>query len=179
MPASGQARWGWHRLSPRWADRIVADAHVCPGDLVVDIGAGTGALTAALVAAGARVIAVELHPRRIDVLRARFANDPVTVVRADATDLRLPRHPFRVVANPPFGATTAILRRLLAPGSRLVAADVVLPHWVGRRWALGGAPGAGRWGRDHVVGLGPRIPRAAFTPPATADCTTLVIRRRP
>lgn len=179
MPASGQARWGWHRLSPRWADRIVADAHVCPGDLVVDIGAGTGALTAALVAAGARVIAVELHPRRIDVLRARFADDPVTVVRADATDLRLPRHPFRVVANPPFGATTAILRRLLAPGSRLVAADVVLPHWVGRRWALGGAPGAGRWGRDHVVGLGPRIPRAAFTPPATADCTTLVIRRRP
>jgi hypothetical protein len=55
----------------------------------------------------------------------------------------------------------------------------VLPHWVGRRWALGGAPGAGRWGRDHVVGLGPRIPRAAFTPRATADCTTLVIRRRP
>ncbi len=179
MPAAAQARWGWHRLSPRWADRIVADAHVSPGDLVVDIGAGNGALTAPLVAAGARVIAVELHPQRIDVLRARFAHDPVTVVRADATDLGLPRRPFRVVANPPFAATTAILRRLLAPGSRLVAADVVLPHWVARRWALGGAPGAGRWGRDHVVGLGPRIPRAAFTPHATADCTTLVIRRRP
>ena len=144
----------------------------------MDIGAGTGALTASLVAAGARVIAVELHPQRIAVLRARFAHDPVTVVRADAADLRLPRRPFRVVANPPFAATTAILRRLLGPGSRLVAADLVLPHWVGRRWALGKAPGAGRWSHDHTVGLGPRIPRAAFTPHATANCVTLVIRQR-
>jgi 23S rRNA (adenine-N6)-dimethyltransferase len=177
MPASGQARWGWHRLSPLWADQIVADAQVSSGDLVVDIGAGTGALTASLIAAGARVIAVELHPQRIEVLRERFAHDRVTVVRADAADLRLPRCPFRVVANPPFAATTAILRRLLAPGSRLVAADLVLPQWVGRRWASGKAPGAGRWRRDHTVGLGARVPRAAFTPHATADCTTLVIRR--
>jgi len=178
VPASAHARWGWHRLSPRWADRIVADAQVSPGDLVIDIGAGTGALTASLVAAGARVIAVELHPQRIDALRTRFAHDPVTVVRADAADLRLPRRPFRVVANPPFAAATAIMRRLLAPGSRLVAADVVLPHWVGRRWALGQAPGAGRWSRGHMIELGSRIPRAAFTPHAAADCTTLVIRRR-
>jgi 23S rRNA (adenine-N6)-dimethyltransferase len=178
VPASGHARWGWHRLSSRWADRIVAEARVSPGDLVVDIGAGTGALTASLVAAGARVIAVELHPQRIDALRTRFAGGPVTVVRADAAHLRLPRRPFRVVANPPFAASTAILRRLLAPGSRLVAADVVLPHWVGRRWALGNAPGAGRWSSSHVIGLGSRIPRAAFTPHAAADCTTLVIRRR-
>jgi 23S rRNA (adenine-N6)-dimethyltransferase len=176
--ASGHARWGWHRLSRRWADQIVADAQISPGDLVVDIGAGTGVLTASLVAAGARVIAVELHPQRIDALRQRFADDPVAVVRADAADLRLPRRPFRVVANPPFAASTAILRRLMAPGSRLLAADVVLPQWAGRRWASGNAPGAGRWRRDHTIGLGPRIPRAAFTPHATADCTTLVIRRR-
>jgi 23S rRNA (adenine-N6)-dimethyltransferase len=178
VPASGQARWGWHRLSRGWADRIVAEAQVSPDDLVVDIGAGTGALTASLVAAGARVIAVELHPRRIEALRKRFADDPVTVVRADAIDLRMPRRPFRVVANPPFAATTAIMRRLLAPGSRLVAADLVLPQWVGQRWALGRAPGAGRWGSHHAVRLGSRIPRAAFTPHATVDCATLIIRRR-
>jgi len=114
----------------------------------------------------------------VAVLRRRFAGDPVTVVRADATDLRLPRRPFRVVANPPFGATTAIMRRLLAPGSRLVAVDLVLPPGIARRWATGQAPGAGRWTCDYVVGLGRRIPRSAFTPRPAIDCTTLVIRRR-
>lgn len=178
MPASAPVRWGWHRLSSRWAEQVVADARVAPGDLVVDIGAGTGALTAPLVAAGARVIAVELHPGRVAALRRRFSDDPVTVVRADATDLWLPRRPFRVVANPPFAATTALLKRLLAPGSRLVAADLVLPRPLARRWAAGTAPGAGRWAQEHGVALGRRIPRAAFTPCAPADCTMLVIRRR-
>lgn len=128
MPASGNARWGWHRLAPSWAEQVVADAGVEPCDLVVDIGACTGAVTAPLVAAGARVIAVELHPRRLAVLRDRFAYDDVTVVRADAADLRLPRSPFRVVANPPFALTSQILKRLLAPGSRLVRGDLVVQH---------------------------------------------------
>lgn len=178
MPASGHAPWGWHRLAPAWAERLVAEAGVAPGDLVLDIGAGTGALTGPLVAAGARVIAVELHPRRHAALRERFAGDGVTVVRADAADLRLPRRPFRVVASPPFAVTGAILRRLLAPGSRLVRADLVLQHAAARRWASGRAPGAGRWRRDYAVRTGRRIPRRAFTPPPAVDCTTLVVTRR-
>ena len=109
MPASGYTRWGWHRLDATWADRLVADAGISPGDLVVDIGAGTGAVTAPLVAAGARVIAVELHPRRVAQLRERFDGEDVTVVRADAADLRLPRRPFRVVANPPFACSSALV----------------------------------------------------------------------
>lgn len=178
MPASGNTPWGWHRLAPVWADRLVADAGIRPGDLVLDIGAGTGAVTAALVAAGARVVAVELHPRRLAVLRERFAGDDVTVVRADAADLRLPRRPFRVVASPPFAITSKVLRRLLAPGSRLVCADLVVQHATARRWAAGHAPGAGRWRREYATGTGRRIPRRAFTPPPAVDCTTLVISRR-
>jgi 23S rRNA (adenine-N6)-dimethyltransferase len=171
-------RWGWHQLDDRWAARLVADAAVRPGTLVLDVGAGHGAVTAALVAVGARVVAIELHPRRLAVLRERFADAPVTVVRADLTDLRLPRSPFAVVANPPFAATTGLLRRLLSPGSRLVAADLVLPRHEAARWVAGRAPGAGRWRSAYVLSPGRTLPPHAFSPAAPGLTRTLVIRRR-
>lgn len=178
MSGERARRWGWHQLTGRWAERIVAEAGIRPGELVLDVGAGTGALTEPLVAAGARVIAIELHPDRLDHLRERFAGSRVTVVKADAGSLRLPRRPFRVVANPPFAVTSPLLRRLLAPGSRMVAADLVLPRPAVQRWVSGRAPGAGRWQVSHRVVPGPRLPRSAFVPPAPVDCQALVIRRR-
>jgi 23S rRNA (adenine-N6)-dimethyltransferase len=178
VPAPTRAGWGWHRLAEHWADRIVAGAGVGAGDLVLDIGAGGGALTESLTRAGARVIAFELHPGRVEHLRRRFRDAPVTVVRADVADLLLPRRPFRVVSNPPFALTTQLMRRLLAPGSRLVAADVILQRAAARRWASGSAPGAGRWLREFDARLGSTVPRHAFAPPPAVDASVLVIRRR-
>lgn len=178
MSAESGARWGWHQLDSKWAERLVADSQIGAGDLVLDIGAGTGAITSALVTRGARVVAVELHPQRAAVLKQRFTADPVKVVVADASDLRLPRYPFKVVANPPFAITTAVLGRLVAPGSRLIRADVVVPWHVARRWSAGRGPGAGRWLRQFEVGTGIPLPRSAFRPPPPNGVAVLVIRRR-
>jgi 23S rRNA (adenine-N6)-dimethyltransferase len=200
VPASGQpgaarASWGWHRLADDWAERVVAAARVRPGELVLDIGAGQGALTGPLVRAGARVIAVELHPGRAEALRRRFgiasgdgstdgtsgasSNDRassngsgITVVQADAASLRLPRQPFRVVASPPYGITADLLSLLLAPGSRLVAADLVLQRAAVRRYAA-------RRVRGIRMTQGLAVPRRAFTPSPLVDSAVLVIRRQP
>jgi len=147
------------------------------GDLVLDVGAGLGALTAPLVDRGARVVAIELHPRRAQALRDRFGH-AVTVVQTDARDLRLPRRPYSVVANPPFTVTAALLRRVLQPGSRLVAAHLVLQDQAARRWSSPGAPAHPRWSRTFVATTAFAVPRRAFRPPPQVDGRVLMIRRR-
>jgi 23S rRNA (adenine-N6)-dimethyltransferase len=172
-----RTRWGWHRLDSRWAERLIDEAGIGPGDLVLDVGAGTGALTRPLVNRGARVIAFELHPTRARDLRRAFAKDNVTVVQADGANLRLPRRPFRVVSNPPFGISVALLRRLTAPGSRLIRADVIVPWHVAERWVHGAPPGANRWRREFQCSLGRPTPRSAFSPPPPNRVSVLIIRR--
>lgn len=172
-----RTRWGWHRLDSRWAERLIENAGITSGDLVLDIGAGTGALTRPLVNRGARVIAIELHPSRANDLRRDFAKDEVTVVQVDAADVRLPRRPFRVVSNPPFGISVALLRRLTAPGSRLIRADVIVPWHVAERWVYGTPQGANRWREEFQCSLGRPIPRTAFSPPPPNGVSVLVIKR--
>jgi 23S rRNA (adenine-N6)-dimethyltransferase len=163
--------WGWYRLDRSWAERLVAESGVRRGDLVLDVGAGDGALTAPLLAAGARVIAIELHPGRAAGLRRRFGDD-VRVVEADAGDLRLPRRPFRVVANPPWAITDSLLRRLLHPSSRLQRADLLLKRAVTRRLTeLGSVHG-------HRLRAGPTVPRRAFRPAPPTDGRVLVVDGR-
>jgi len=173
-----QPAWGWHRLAEEWAGKVVAEAGVRPGELVLDIGAGRGALAAPLLEAGARVIAVERHPGRAAYLRQRFAGRDVVVVEGDALAMRLPRRAFRVVASPPYSVTTPLLRLLLAPGSPLTAADLVLQRAAARRFCAGGPRGAGRVDRRWELRMGLPLPRRAFMPPPRVDSVVLVARRR-
>jgi 23S rRNA (adenine-N6)-dimethyltransferase len=173
--AAGTRReWGWHPLRPEWARRVVDAAGVRRGDLVLDLGAGHGALTAPLLDAGARVVAVELHPRRAAVLRERFADPALRVVRTDLRDLRLPRRPFRVVASPPSQLTTEVVRLLLG-SDLLLGADLVLQRGAVRR--LLERPPRARHARRFTLEPGLAVPRQAFRPSPRVDSRVLRIRR--
>jgi len=179
--AGGRTARGQHLLRPPWADRLVADAAIAPGELVVDLGAGCGALAGPLLARGARVWAVEVDGRMFDRLRRQHgAHRDVRIIAADARTLDWPRRPFRVVANLPFGGATAILRHLLGGGARaLVRADVVLQWEAARSRASGGRLVAAQWAPWYELRLGRRLPAHAFVPPPAVDGGVLVVVRRP
>ncbi len=173
MPAAGRrGDWSWYQLDPVWAERVVAAAAIRPGDLVVEFGAGTGSLTEHLVGAGARVLAVELHPGRAAALRHRFAGDAVQVLPIDLADFRVPRRPFRVVANPPYRHGRRLVRALTARSSGLRSAHLVLRRDTARSLAET-IPA-----RHFAADLGLTVPRAAFRPRPQVDSVLLSVRRR-
>ena len=159
---------------------LVDGSGVGHGDLVLDIGAGNGLISAALARRGARVQAIERDPALAGRLRAKFATWPsVTVVEADVLAMRLPAERFRVVANIPFGITTQILRRLLDEDG-LARADLIVQAEVARKR---GTRGRGTllnacWEPWFEFGTGARIPATAFRPRPRVDAAVLIVARR-
>ena len=168
---------GQHFLrSSALAADIVRAAGIAPGDVVVDLGAGTGMLTSALARAGAEVVAVELDPALAAALRERFPR----VIEGDARRVPLPCEPFRVVANLPFEGGTEILRRLVEE-AQLVSADVIV-QWelAHKRSAVWPSTALGViWGASFELTLVRRLPPEVFAPPPTVDAAVLRLVRRP
>lgn len=172
-------RLGQNFLRAEVADRIVGDAAILPGEFVIDIGAGAGAFTLALAVRHADVVAIELDPVWADRLRTRLHQ--VRVVNADFLDVALPTRPFRAVGCIPFGATTAILHRLLDdPSLPLIRADLVVQWEVARKRTA--TPPSNListvWAPWWEFRLGRRVPATDFRPVPKVDAAVLSIVRR-
>jgi 23S rRNA (adenine-N6)-dimethyltransferase len=164
------------------ARRIVRAAGVTAGDLVVEIGAGSGVLTRALADEARRVIDIERDPRWASRLERGFAaNKNVDVVVADALHAPLPDEPFRVVANVPFRLTTAVLHRLLDdPAQPCEQVHLLLQKEVANKHARP-APTTLKtltWSPWWRFEAGPEVPASAFDPKPKVDAGLLAAERR-
>lgn len=132
---------------------LVGGLEIAAGSLVVDVGAGRGALT-------------------VPLARAAGVADRVRVVATDLDRLRLPRSPYRVVANPPFGRTSALLRRLLddVEGGP-TRADLVVQREVARKHASRppAALSTASWTPWWEFRLGRAVDRRSFRPVPSVD----------
>ena len=132
-PPRAKKRFGQHFLSDlNILSRIVDAAELQPGESVVEVGPGLGALTEVLAERAARVVAVEVDRDLIAALRDRFRDTPrVKIVECDVL-ARTPGElleagaaaaPYAVVANLPYNIAAPVLRRFLegdVPPRRLV-----------------------------------------------------------
>ncbi|WP_436771603.1 ErmE/ErmH/ErmO/ErmR family 23S rRNA (adenine(2058)-N(6))-methyltransferase [Yinghuangia sp. YIM S09857] len=170
-------------LSRDAARRFVRVAHPAPGALVLEVGAGRGAVTAELARVSGAVVAYELDPRHAAFLRRRFADGPhrVSVVRGDFVAARDPARPFEVVANVPFSRTSDVVAWCLA--ARHLTRATLVTQWEYARKRTGGY---GRWTLrtirtwpTYAWSLAGRIPRAEFRPEPRVDAGILRLTRRP
>jgi 16S rRNA (adenine1518-N6/adenine1519-N6)-dimethyltransferase len=102
--------------------KIAAAAQVTQDDLVLEIGAGPGALTEQLLETGASVVAIEIDTQLIPILSELKQNYPLLkIIEGDVLHLSLEslcasmasQRKIKVVANLPYHITTPILTRLL------------------------------------------------------------------
>jgi len=98
--------------------RIASLAEPSQEDTIVEIGAGLGFLTEELALKAGKVIALEIDPRLLDVLRRRFAGNPGVeivgedVLRYDFSSVS-PGRRIKIVGNVPYHISTPILFHLL------------------------------------------------------------------
>lgn len=104
-------------------DAVVAAADLTGSETVVEVGPGTGLLTRKLAQAAARVVAVELDPAMVRLLRESLADCPnVSLIEGDILAQRpenlVGSEPYLVVANLPYYVATPTVRLFLEAGHR-------------------------------------------------------------
>ncbi len=177
-------------VDPNTVRRVARLAGVGPGDRVVEIGAGLGSLTLALVETGAEVVAVEVDDHLVAALREVVEPHPVRVVHGDALaidwdavlDHPQPGH-WVLVANLPYNVATPLIAELLDRVPAIVRMLVMVQYEVGERLAAGvGDPGygavsvkVGYWATARLAG---HVPPTVFWPEPAVDSALVVIERR-
>ncbi len=175
--------------------RIARLSGVGPGDPVVEIGAGLGALTLALAETGASVTAVEIDRRLVPLLRSQVEPSGVRVVEADALTLDWRElldvvppgangSSWVLVANLPYNVAVPVVLRALDEAPGVQSMLVMVQREVGERLAAG--PGSKAYGAvsvkvayhatARVVG---RVPASVFVPRPAVESALVRVERRP
>lgn len=102
-------------VNPGIVAKIIIAADLSPDDTVLEVGPGTGILTEALAASGARIIAIEKDRRLIQDLEAKFSAAQIEIMEGDVLEFRPAEHglgdgDYKIVANLPYYITSYFLR---------------------------------------------------------------------
>ncbi|MEO8536606.1 MAG: 16S rRNA (adenine(1518)-N(6)/adenine(1519)-N(6))-dimethyltransferase RsmA [Betaproteobacteria bacterium] len=150
-----------HRPRKRFGQNFLADAHYAarivaavdpkPGDNLVEIGPGLGALTGALVERAGHIHAVEIDRDLAARLRERFAADRLSLYEADALqfDFGALGPGLRVVGNLPYNISSPLLFHLAAHDDALADIHVMLQREVVARMTAD--PATADYGRLTVM----------------------------
>lgn len=165
-------------------DAICDAADIKAGEIVLEIGPGTGTLTDRLIERGAEVVALEFDRELIRDLRKKYQNIPSVAIQEG--DIRtydfgtLPNG-YKIVANIPYYLTSQLIRLISESSNPPQTAVLLIQKEVAERVAAG----QGSMSLLSVsaqfywnVTLGREVPAHLFTPPPKVDSQVLILTRR-
>ena len=176
---------GQHWLTDLSALTDITDAaDIAQGDVVVEIGPGSGTLTHLLVRRAKQVIAVEFDAKLARELPRRVKAENLQVVTQDILSFDFSELPagYKVVANIPYYLTSNLIRVMSESLNPPQAAVILIQKEVAERvcakpgnYSLLSVTAQYYW----TVSLGALVPAALFTPPPKVDSQVLIMQFRP
>ena len=105
-------------VDDQFLDWIIRTADVHAEEPILEVGPGLGALTERILAAGARLTAIEFDRKLAEYLRSALVPAGLTLIEGDACKVRMeavfgPGVDFRVISNLPYSAGTIVVANLL------------------------------------------------------------------
>lgn len=174
---------GQHLMhNKRQIHEIVGHAKISLDDLVLDLGAGKGALTSVMSKKAKKVIAVEYDGKFVNILEQKFIHNPnVKVVHQDILKIHLPKEPFIVVSNIPYSITTPIMKMLLnRPTSNFQRGIIVMEKGAAKRFTSNFVKDSYviAWRMWFDIRYVKGISRKNFTPMPSVDSAMITINRK-
>ena len=170
--------------NPRLIAELIGHSNIRRGDLVIDIGAGSGAITAVLARRCRQVLAYENEPGALNKLQQNVRRHKnVNVIAQDFLLAKLPDEPYKVFANIPFHLSADIVRKLASDDLHTPQAIYLI---VQKQFAQKIVPSDQRFTSQLGTQLAPwwqtriRRPlrRTDFTPPPAVDTVLLELKPR-
>lgn len=171
-------------MHKKTAERIADAVTVSPEDVVVEIGPGTGMLTAPLLARAKKVIAIEADLELAEKLQETFAKEitegRLELVTRDVRTIDFSLFPegYRVVANIPYYITGEIIRSFLEATPQPQSMTLLVQKEVAERIA--------RSKKESLLSLSVKVfgtpkyaftvPRGAFVPAPKVDSAVLTVK---
>ena len=181
-------RLGQHFLTDAGAARKIASLCLSEaGTRLIEIGAGTGTLTRALLDGGARLRALEIDPELIEILRERTDLANAEIVETDALgydyDAATSGTPWTAAGNLPYNIATPLVLRWLEGTNPPQRTVVMIQRDVAERFTA--APATAAYGSLSVAGQFATRPKRAFTlgpdafyPRPKVESSVVIMERR-
>ena len=168
---------------PKLAGFLIGHSNIKKRDVVIDIGAGSGVITAALTRRCKQVIAIEPDHETAELLRKNVGKyENVTIVEQDFMEYQLPDGDYKIFANPPFHLSSAILHKLDEAENPPKAIYLILQKQFALKLLNNDRHYTSQLGKQLFINYAPRIrlPMKSeyFTPPPAVPTVLLELKRR-